>query len=205
MSELPTLLKAIDCFPGSELTALAMRLLSFTFVRTSELIGAKWMEIDWDRQEWIVPAERMKMKRPHTVPLSRQSLSVLRQLQAITGQREHILHSGASASKHLSNGAILMALRRMNYERRMTGHGFRTLASTILNENGYKPDWIEKQLVHEDTDKIRSVYNRAEYALERRKMMQDYADLLDQFRERADDATCVTGVIHPSVPNSKAA
>lgn len=184
LSELPTLLIAMKDFQGSELTRSAMQLLALTFVRTNELIGARWSEIDWDRREWLIPTERMKMKRPHTVPLSSQALSILQNLHEITGHHEYIFFSPCSKSKHLSNGAVLMALRRMGYERRMTGHGFRTLASTILNENGYKPDWIEKQLAHEDSDKIRSAYNRAEYLLERRKMMQDYADLLDQIRNK---------------------
>ena len=105
------------------------------------------------------------MKRPHMVPLSRQALIVLKDLHMQTGDKPHIFHSYASKSKHISNGAILMALRRMGYQNHMTGHGFRSLASTILNEKGYQPDVIERQLAHEDTDKIRSDYNRAEYLL----------------------------------------
>lgn len=179
-SELPELMKAINAYQGDTLTVAAMKLLALTFVRTGELIGAKWPEIDWQKQEWHVPAERMKMKRPHIVPLSRQAIIILKALQKLTGHREHIFHSGASKSKHISNGAILMALRRMGYYRRMTGHGFRSLASTILNEKGYAPDVIERQLAHEENDKIRAAYNRAEYLPERRKMMQDYADFLDE-------------------------
>ncbi|QMW01703.1 tyrosine-type recombinase/integrase [Spirosoma foliorum] len=181
-NELPDLMKAIQAYgiENNNLTGAAMKFLALTFVRTGELIGARWVEIDWENQEWHIPAERMKMKRPHIVPLSVQALSLLKSLQQLTGHRDHVFHSGASKSKHISNGAILMALRRMNYQNQMTGHGFRTLASTILNEKGYQPDVIERQLAHEDSDKVRAAYNRAEYLAERKKMMQDYADLLDK-------------------------
>lgn len=177
--ELPELLQKIKAYQGDKLTIAAMNLLALTFVRTSELIEATWNEIDFNRAEWHIPPERMKMKRPHMVPLSRQSIALLKDLQTITGHRDHVFHSGAAKSNHISNGAVLMALRRMGYQGRMTGHGFRSLASTILNEKGYSPDIIERQLAHEDQDKIRSAYNRAEYVLERKKMMQNYADILD--------------------------
>ena len=178
-AELPDLLKAMEKYKGDVLTKSAMKLLALTFVRTGELIGAKWNEIDWLKEEWHIPKERMKMRRPHVVPLSSQALTKLKELQAITGEKAFIFFSAASKSKHLSNGAVLMALRRMGYKGRMTGHGYRTLASTILNEKGYAPDVIERQLAHEDSDKIRSAYNRAEYLLERKKMMQDWANFLD--------------------------
>ena len=176
-SELPELLTKIE-LRENDFTKYAIKLLMLTFVRTGELIGAKWSEIDWDKEEWHIPKERMKMKRPHIVPLSQQAIAILRELQAITGNKPHIFHSTSSKSNHISNGTVLMGLRRMGYKNKMTGHGFRTLASTILNEKGYAPDVIERQLAHEDEDKIRSAYNRAEYLLERKKMMQDYADYL---------------------------
>lgn len=181
--EFPQLLRDMETYKGDDLTKAVMNLLALTFVRTGELIGAKWDEIKWEREEWHIPAERMKMKRPHMVPLSRQAMDILRHVHTMTGHREHIFHSGAAKSKHISNGAVLMALRRMGYQGRMTGHGFRTLASTLLNEKGYAPDVIERQLAHEDQDKIRSAYNRAEYLLERKKMMQEYADLLEGMKE----------------------
>lgn len=177
--ELPALLKAIDS-RNDDFTKSAMKLLALTFVRTGELIGARWDEVDWEKEEWRIPKERMKMKRPHTVPLSRQTLVILKDLQQWTGKKEHIFHSPGSKSMHLSNGTVLMGLRRMGYAKRMTGHGFRTLASTILNENNFPSDWIERQLAHEDEDKIRSAYNRAEHMPERRKMMQWWADHLDE-------------------------
>ena len=181
IAELPELLRHIDA-READLSKYALQLLALTFVRTGELIGARWEEIDWSRQEWHIPKERMKMKRPHLVPLSRQALSVLKELKALTGDRPYIFYSSRSKSRHASNGIVLMALRRMGYQGRMTGHGFRTLASTILNEKSYPPDVIERQLAHEDSDKIRSAYNRAEYLLERKKMTQDYADILDTLR-----------------------
>ncbi len=182
-AELPALLHKMDGYKGDVLTIAAMNLLALTFVRTGELIGARWEEVHFERAEWHIPKERMKMKRPHVVPLSRQTLAILESLKPLTGDKEHVFHSQRGKSKHISNGAVLMALRRMGYQGKMTGHGFRALASTILNEKGYQPDWIERQLAHEDGDKIRSAYNRAEYLLERKKMMQDYADVLDAMRE----------------------
>ncbi len=193
LDELPDLLQDMRSYRGDILTNLAMKFLALTFVRTKELIGARWDEINWEREEWHIPPERMKMKRPHVVPLSRQALDILKTIKDITGQREHIFYSQRSKSKHMSNGVILMALRRMGYQGRMTGHGFRTLASTILNERHYRPDVIERQLAHEDNDKIRSAYNRAEYLLERKKMMQDYADILDNI---AHSGTVIVGKFH---------
>ncbi len=180
--ELPEFLQAMEA-REDDLTKSAMKLLALTFVRTGELIAAKWEEIDWEREEWNIPQERMKMKRPHVVPLCTQALALLRDLQGKTGNKTFIFFSAASKHKHISNGAVLMALRRMGYKNRMTGHGFRTLASTILNEKGYAPDVIERQLAHQETDKIRGAYNRAEYMLERKKMMQDYADFLERVQK----------------------
>lgn len=179
VSELPKLLNAIATNHDNGLISYAIQLIALTVLRTKELIGGKWSEINWDTKEWLIPKERMKMKRPHTVPLSKQAIRILKALFVQTGNKEFIFYSSTSKSKHLSNGAILMALRRMGFRNRMTGHGFRTLASTILNEKGYAPDIIEKQLAHEDQDKVRSAYNRAEYMNERMKMMQDYADILN--------------------------
>ncbi len=127
------------------------------------------------------------MKRPHVVPLSTQALAILREVQQYTGKKEFVFFSAASASNHISNGTVLMALRRMGYQGRMTGHGFRTLASTILNEKNYPPDVIERQLAHADEDRVRAAYNRAEHLLERKKMMQDYADYLADVASKRDD------------------
>lgn len=194
-AELPALLKALRAYEGDRLVVLAMELLALTFPRTSELIGAEWAEIDWEREEWHIPKERMKMKRPHMIPLSRQALVILKEIHALTGDKPFLFYSSRSKSRHLSNGCVLMALRRMKYGGRMCGHGFRALASTILNEKGYNPDWIECQLAHQDGDKIRSAYNRAEYVLERKKMMQDYANMLDEIAKDGGAVVRMSGKV----------
>jgi integrase len=126
MDEVPQLLQAVEA-RKEDLSKFALKLIALTFVRTGELIGAKWEEINWEREEWHIPAERMKMKRPHVVPLARQTLEILKELHKVTGQREFLFFSAASKSNHISNGTILMALRRMGYKNRHSGHGFRTL------------------------------------------------------------------------------
>ncbi len=184
-AELPALLRDMETYKGDVLTKAAMQLLLLCFTRTGELIGARWEEIDWAREEWRIPAERMKMRNPHIVPLSQQALAVFRELQSITGSREFVFFSPANKSKFISNNAVLSALKRMGYTGRMTGHGFRALASTILNEQRkFHPDIIERQLAHADRNEVRAIYNRADYLLERKKMMQDYADLLDEMKAR---------------------
>jgi integrase len=184
-AEFPDLLRAMQEYNGDPLTVAALHLIALTFVRTSELIGAKWQEIDLNRAEWHIPKERMKMKRPHIVPLSKQAIAILKGLQPLTGDKEHVFHSQrGKKNKHISNGTILMALDRMGYRGRMTGHGYRALASSILYEKNFKPEWIERQLAHAENDKVVGAYNyHAEYLLERKKMMQAYADLLDSMRD----------------------
>lgn len=183
LDELPDLLMLIEA-REPDFSKYAMQLLALTFLRTGELIGGRWAEIDWNREEWIIPKERMKVKtRPHIIPLSSQTLKILKKLHKQTGDKEHIFHSPASKSKHISNGTVLMALRRMGYAGKMSGHGWRSIASSILYEKGYKPEAIEMQLAHQDPNEVRSAYNyKATYMLERKKMMQDYADLLDSLR-----------------------
>lgn len=199
IDEAPELLQKMKTYQGDFLTKGLMQLALLTFLRTRELIEAKWSEIDFDRAEWQIPKARMKKKHSdHIVYLSRQALEVFQSLKALTGQHEFVFYSGISKSKHISNGTILMALRRMGYQGRMTGHGFRTLASTLLNEKGYPPDVIERQLSHADKDKVRSAYNRAEYLLERKKMMQDYADLLDTLQE-----TSTSNIVYKLFANHK--
>ena len=198
LDELPALLQAIEA-REPDFSKYAMQLLALTFVRTGELIGAKWDEINWEREEWHIPKERMKMKRPHVVPLSKQSLDILRELRTQTGDRENIFHSPASKSKHISNGTVLMALRRMGYAGKMTGHGWRSIASSILYEKNYKPEAIEAQLAHSDQNETRSAYNyKATYMLERKKMMQDYADILDKMRKEQNNVTSIERLKKPS-------
>lgn len=180
--ELPALLQNIKAYNGDILTLLALRFMSLTFVRTGEMIAAEWVEIDRDKAEWRIPAERMKMSTEHIVPLSRQALVTLDELEKLTGGKSHLFASPRSSARHISNNTVLYALYRMGYHGRMTGHGFRGLASTILNEHGFRADVIERQLAHSERDGVRAAYNHAEYLPERRKMMQYWADYLDSLQ-----------------------
>jgi len=177
--ELPNLLRAIDCYAGSEHTALAMKLMVLTFVRTSELIGARWEEFDLDAARWDIPAERMKMKAPHIVPLSRQALAILARLKAISYGRELLFPGAANPKKTMSSNTILYALYRIGYHGRMTGHGFRGVASTILHEYGWTHEHIELQLAHQERDAISAAYNHAQYLKPRAKMMQWWSDYIE--------------------------
>lgn len=179
--ELPEYLMRLEAYDGAIVTKLALKLLLLTFVRTTELRAANWSEIDFDKAEWRLPAERMKMKEEHIVPLSIQALAVLRELQNHTGNRQFIFPNQKNPfSAFMSENTMLYALYRMGYHSRTTGHGFRSTASTILNENGFMPDVIERQLAHSERNKVRAAYNHAQYLPERRKMMQWWADYLDE-------------------------
>lgn len=180
--EVPALIRAIRDYDkiGNRQTALALQLLALTFVRTGELIGARWGEfaLDGKRPHWIVPAERMKMRTEHVVPLSKQAVEVLTELRTIAGTSDFVL-PGRNPDVPISNNTMLFALYRLGYKRRMTGHGFRAIASTLLNESGFRSDVIERQLAHCERNDVRGAYNRAEYLAERTDMMQDYADMVD--------------------------
>ncbi len=181
--ELPALLKAIDGYHeiGERQTGLALRLMCLTFVRTSELIRAEWTEftdLDGRAPTWTVPAKRMKMKDAHIVPLSRQAVAILGELRKLGGGSTFVL-PGRNPEKTISNNTLLFALYRLGYKGKMTGHGFRTVASTSLNEVGYRLDVIERQLSHKEPNEVRDAYNRAEYLPERRRMMQQWADMVD--------------------------
>lgn len=180
--ELPQLLHDMDGYVGSEHTRLALELMALTFVRTGELIGAKWDEFDFDAARWNIPAERMKMRTPHIVPLSKQALAVLQKLQAISYGREYVFPADTGKPTHMSNNTILYALYRMGYRGRMTGHGFRGVASTILHEQGWPHEHIELQLAHQERDDVSAAYNHALYIPQRAKMMQAWADYLDALR-----------------------
>jgi len=179
-SELPLYLKKADAYDGDLLTKEALRLLLLTFVRTTELRGALWQEIDWDKAEWRIPPERMKMRELHIVPLSKQAIAVLRELQKLSGYRQFVFPNLHNPATFMSENTMLYALYRMGYHSRATGHGFRSTASTILNEHGFAPDVIERQLAHSERNKVRAAYNHAQYLPERRKMMQWWADHLDK-------------------------
>lgn len=182
--EIGELLRAIDAYRGSPVTRCALRLAPLTFVRPGELRRAEWSEIDMDKAEWRIPAARMKMRELHIVPLSRQALDVLGELQPITGGGVYVFPGGRSAARPMSENAVLAALRRMGYERgEMTGHGFRSMASTILHEQGWPSDVVERQLAHGERNKVKASYNFAQHLPERRRMMQAWAEYLDALRE----------------------
>lgn len=179
-AELPAFIYKLNRYNCKWQTRLAMRLLMLTFVRTGELIGGRREEIDFEQALWNIPAERMKKKRPHYVPLSRQSIEVLGELREITGLRALMFPKQGDPRKSMSNGTILRVIDRIGYRNQMTGHGFRSIASTELNESGhFRYDVIEAQLAHEQDNKVRKAYNRAMYLTERRELMQWWADRLD--------------------------
>lgn len=178
-AELPALLKAIEIYRGKVITRLAMKLMALTFPRTSELIGGRWEEIDIAARRWNIPAERMKMKMPHIIPLSTQALEVLELLRELSGKGELMFPGDVDSKRTMSNNTILEALDRMGYGGRMTGHGFRGLASTLLHEQGYQHEHIELQLAHAPRNAVSAAYNHALYLSQRAKMMQDWADYLE--------------------------
>lgn len=178
-NELPEFLQKLETYQGMRQNQLAVKLLLLTFVRTSELRGALWSEIDFDKAEWRIPAERMKMKRPHIVPLSKQALTILKELRLMNGKWQYVFPNPYKPIKCMSENGVLNVIYRMGYRGRTTGHGFRHTASTILNEQGFNRDHVERQLAHVETNKVRGVYNHAEYLADRKKMMQWWADHLD--------------------------
>jgi len=179
-TEVTALMRTINGYQGTFVVRCALRLAPLVFVRPGELRKAEWSEFDLDGATWRIPAERMKMRTEHLVPLSRQAVEVLRELNPLSGSGCYVFPGARTTSRPMSENAVLAALRRMGYERgQMTGHGFRTMASTLLNELGWSADAIERQLAHAERDGVRDAYNRAEYLSERRRMMQAWADYLD--------------------------
>lgn len=177
--ELPALLRKIEGYQGRPTTRLALKLMALTFVRTTELIEARWAEIDLEAARWDIPAERMKMRQPHTVPLSTQAVQVLQVLHEITGGRELLFPGERDHEKPMSNNTLLKALEIMGYQYRMTGHGFRGIASTILHEQGYDHAHIELQLAHTERNSVSAAYNHALYLKQRGTMMQAWGDYLE--------------------------
>ena len=177
------LLRAIEGYKGEFITQSALRLGPLVFVRPGELRHAEWSEINLEIGEWRIPSEKMKMGQPHIVPLARQSIVLLTDLQPLTGTGQYLFPSVRSLDRPLSENTINAALRRLGYTKdEMTGHGFRSMASTLLNEQGWNRDHIERQLAHAERNKIRAAYNYADYLPERRKMMQAWADYLDTLK-----------------------
>jgi len=181
------LLRAIDGYQGSFIVKCALQLSSLFFVRPGELRSAEWSEFDLDKGIWSIPAEKMKMRQAHIVPLSRQAIEVLKSLKPLTGHSRFVFPSGRTSLRQMSNNAILAALRRMGYEKdEMTGHGFRAMARTILDEILFvRPDFIEHQLAHAVRDPNGRAYNRTAHLEERKKMMQLWSDYLDGLKSGA--------------------
>jgi len=176
--ELPEFLTKLEEYDGDLQTKLALKLLIFTFVRSGELRGAKWEEIDIEKAEWRIPAERMKMRDPHIAPLSRQAVEVIKALELINEHREHLFPNRNKPMSCISENTLLFAMYRMGYHGLATTHGFRATFSTIANEHGFRSDIIERQLAHAERNKVRASYNHAQYLPERRDMMQWWGDYL---------------------------
>lgn len=183
--QLPDYLTKVDAYPGGSQTRLAMKLMSLTFLRTAEFIGATWSEIDFENALWRVPGQRMKIKVSghHLVPLSRQAIETLRALQVISGNRKYIFPGERDpANKHMSNNTILAGIKRIGYKGDMTGHGYRGVATTLLREANFEEDHVERQLAHGKKSRVIAAYNHAEYMGPRTLMMQWWADYLDLAR-----------------------
>lgn len=180
------LLRAIEGYAGQRAVHAALRLAPYVFVRPGELRQAEWVEFDLEAADWRIPAERMKSREAHLVPLSSQAVTILRGLQPITSAGRYLFPSLRTSARPISNNTINAALRRLGYDKdQMTGHGFRSMASTCLNEQGWHPDLIELQLAHAERNQVRAAYNKAQRLGERRKMMQAWGDYLDALRAGA--------------------
>jgi integrase len=177
------LLRAIAAYQGSLVTKCALRLAPLVFVRPGELRKAEWAEIDLDGAQWRIPAARMKMREEHIVPLAPQAVAILRELHPLTGRGHYVFPSHRGTARTMSENTVNAALRYMGFDKdTMCGHGFRALASTRLNEMGWAPDVIERQLAHAERNKVRAAYNRAQYLDERTRMMAAWADYLDALK-----------------------
>ncbi|OKP05379.1 tyrosine-type recombinase/integrase [Xenorhabdus eapokensis] len=186
VDELPEFLRSIDKYMGSQIVRTALRMLILTGVRPGELRKAEWSEIDLDKAVWTIPAEKMKMRRTHVVPLSEQVIDLLKQIQPISGSYQYVFPSRTDYRKHISDMAINTMIRRMGYSGRATGHGFRHTMSTILHDQDFNTAWVEKQLAHVDKNSIRGTYNHAQYLDGRREMLQWYADYMEML-ERGEN------------------
>ena len=184
-SKVGRLLRDCDNYDGYFPIVCALRLAPLVFVRPTELRAAEWSEFNLEAQEWRIPAERMKMKQMHIVPLSKQAVKILEELRAFSGNGKYLFPSIRTNTRPLSDATVLNALRRMGYGKdEMCTHGFRSIASTLLNELGYNRDWIERQLAHGERNDVRAAYNYAEYLPERRRMMAEWAEYLDGLRRK---------------------
>lgn len=180
------LLRAINEYRGEVTTKIAMLMLAYTFQRTKEIRFAEWSQFDFDAALWRIPKEVMKMREAHIVPLSKQVIGYLKELHILTGSGRLLFPSMTNRDRPISENTVTYALARMGFKGQMTGHGFRSVASTLLNEQGYRHDVIERQLAHAEQNQVRAAYNRAEYLPERKKMMQEWADYLNKLKSGAN-------------------
>jgi integrase len=188
------LMRAITGYGGSFVTKCALQLAPLVFVRPGELRQAEWAEINFETAEWRIPGARMKVKQLHIVPLATQAIEVLRELQPLTGNGRYLFPSERTRARPMSNNTVNAGLRRLGYTGgEMTGHGFRSMASTLLNEQGWNADAIERQLAHTETNETRAAYNYAKHLPERRRMMQAWADYLDGLAKNSASARIATG------------
>ncbi|EPN6626298.1 TPA: tyrosine-type recombinase/integrase [Raoultella ornithinolytica] len=178
VDQIPDFLRALSEYSGSTITRNATRLLMLTGLRTIELRASEWVDIDFDKGVWNIPAERMKMRRPHLVPLSIQVRELLEEIHQLTGRGKYVFPGRNDAGKPMSEASINQVIKRIGYDGKATGHGFRHTMSTILHEQGYNTAWIETQLAHVDKNSIRGTYNHAQYLDGRREMLQWYADYM---------------------------
>ena len=188
-SEIAALLNALDGYKGGHVTRCALRLAPLTFVRPGELRHAEWSEIDMDNTEWRIPAEKMKRRRVHVVPLSTQALEVLEDIRPLTGNGRYVFPGVRNIARPMSEDTVNAAIRSLGFSQdQFTGHGFRSMASTILNEQGWNWDAVERQLAHAEGNAVRAAYNHADYLEERKRMMQAWADYLDGLKAEAKAA-----------------
>ncbi|HAV4996902.1 TPA: DUF4102 domain-containing protein [Acinetobacter nosocomialis] len=183
ISEFPPFLERMDRYHGNPMIKTAIQLMTLTFVRTAELRMMEWDEINFETKLWRIPAEKMKMAQPHIVPLSRQALQLIEGLRPLTGNKQYVFYNH-SIAKPMSSNALLCVIRTMGYNGKMTGHGFRGLASTTLHEQGYMHDAIEIQLAHRVGNAVSQAYNHAQHLEYRVKMMQEWSDFIDGLRNK---------------------
>ena len=183
ISEFPPFLERMDRYHGNPMIKTAIQLMTLTFVRTAELRMMEWNEINFEEKLWRIPAEKMKMAQPHIVPLSRQAIELIEKLQSLTGNKQYVFYNHSTA-KPMSSNALLCVIRTMGYHGKMTGHGFRGLASTTLHEQGHKHDAIEIQLAHRVGNAVSQAYNHAQHLDYRVKMMQEWSDFIDSLRNK---------------------
>lgn len=188
--DIPDFLRALDKYDGTKQTKLMMELMLLTFTRVGEMAAAEWEEIDFEAALWTIPPEHRKLSEktkktapPHLVPLSERAIALLHELQAISGGRKHVFPNRNDYSRPMSPETLRRALHNMGFKGKADVHGFRSTASTILNETGFNPDAIERQLSHAESNKVRAAYNRAEYMEERRSMMKWWADYIDSVKD----------------------